>query len=88
MMSILTWILVGLVAGFLASKIVNKRGLGVFFDTVLGAVGALVGGFLFSGVGAAGMSGLNIWSIFVAVVGSVIVLIAYHAIVGRRAARG
>lgn len=85
-MSILAWIVLGLLAGFLGSKIVNREGLGVMFDVMLGVVGALVGGFLFSAIGATGMTGFNIWSLFVAVVGSIVVLIAYHAIAGRRSA--
>jgi uncharacterized membrane protein YeaQ/YmgE (transglycosylase-associated protein family) len=84
-MSIITWIVLGLVAGFIGSKIVNKSGEGVLLDIVLGVVGAVVGGFLFNLVGAVGVTGFNIWSILVAVIGSVVVLVAYHAIAGRRA---
>ena len=83
-MSILAWIVLGLVAGFIGSKIVNKRGEGLILDIVLGVVGAIVGGWLFSVFGAGGVSGLNIYSLFVAVVGAVVVLVVYHAI--RRAA--
>jgi uncharacterized membrane protein YeaQ/YmgE (transglycosylase-associated protein family) len=83
-MSIIAWILLGLVAGFVASKIVNKQGEGVVLDVVLGVVGAVVGGFLFNQLGASGVTGFNLYSMLVAVVGSVIVLVLYHAV--RRAA--
>lgn len=79
-MSILAWIVLGLIAGFLGSRIVNKQGEGMVRDIILGIVGALVGGWLFSKFGAAGVSGLNLYSLLVAVVGAVIVLVAYHAI--------
>lgn len=82
-MSFIAWILLGLVSGFIASKVVNHSGSGVFIDVVLGVVGALVGGFLFNLFGASGVSGFNLWSIVVAVVGSVLVLSAYHAVVHR-----
>jgi uncharacterized membrane protein YeaQ/YmgE (transglycosylase-associated protein family) len=84
-MSIIAWIVLGLVAGFIGSKIVNRSGEGVLLDIVLGIVGAVVGGFLFNLVGTAGVTGFNIWSILVAVVGSIVVLVVYHAIAGRRA---
>jgi uncharacterized membrane protein YeaQ/YmgE (transglycosylase-associated protein family) len=84
-MSILAWLVVGLIAGFLASKVVNKAGSGVVMDIVLGIVGALVGGFVFNAIGHSAPSGINIYSIFVAFVGAVIVLVIYHAVIGRRA---
>jgi len=84
-MSIVGWIVLGLIAGFIASKIVNKSGEGLILDIVLGIVGAIVGGFLFSLVGAAPVTGVNIYSMFVAVVGAVVVLVAYHAVAGRSA---
>jgi uncharacterized membrane protein YeaQ/YmgE (transglycosylase-associated protein family) len=79
-MSIIGWLILGLIAGFLASKIVNKSGEGVILDIVLGIVGAVVGGFLFSFVGAAPVTGLNIYSMIVAVIGAVVLLLVYHAI--------
>jgi uncharacterized membrane protein YeaQ/YmgE (transglycosylase-associated protein family) len=85
-MSIIAWIILGLVAGFIGSQLVNKSGEGVVLDVVLGIVGAVVGGFLFNAFGATGVTGLNVWSAFVAVVGSVVVLVTYHAIAGRRGA--
>jgi uncharacterized membrane protein YeaQ/YmgE (transglycosylase-associated protein family) len=83
-MSILAWIILGLIAGFIASKIVNKSGDGLILDIVLGVVGSVVGGWLFSVFGMAGVSGLNIYSVVVAVIGAVVVLFAYHAITGRK----
>ncbi len=85
-MSIIGWIVLGLIAGFIASKIVNKRGEGLILDIVLGVVGAIVGGFLFSTFGAHGVDGVNIYSMFVAVVGAIVVLVLYHAVTGRRTA--
>jgi uncharacterized membrane protein YeaQ/YmgE (transglycosylase-associated protein family) len=84
-MSIIGWILLGLIAGFIASKIVNKSGDGFILDVVLGIVGAVVGGFIFNMIGAAGVTGFNIWSMFVAVIGAIVVLAGYHALRGRRA---
>ncbi|WP_428488726.1 GlsB/YeaQ/YmgE family stress response membrane protein [Rhodopila sp.] len=84
-MSIIAWLILGLIAGFIASKLVNKSGEGLMLDIVLGIVGAFVGGFLFSLVGAAPVTGLNIYSLIVAVIGAVVVLVIYHAIAGRRA---
>jgi uncharacterized membrane protein YeaQ/YmgE (transglycosylase-associated protein family) len=84
-MGIIAWLVLGLIAGFIASKIVNHTGSGIIMDIVLGVVGALVGGFLFSIFGATGVSGFNIYSMIVAVVGAVVVLWVYHALVGRRA---
>ena len=84
-MSIIGWIFLGLIAGFIASKIVNKSGEGFFLDIVLGIVGAIVGGFIFSAVGAGGVTGFNLYSMVVAIIGAVIVLVIYHAVVGRRA---
>lgn len=83
-MSILAWLVVGLIAGFIGSKIVNKTGEGLVMDIVLGIVGAIVGGFVFNFFGASGATGINLYSILVAVVGSIIVLVLYHAIFRRR----
>ncbi len=83
-MSILAWLVVGLVAGFIASKIINKRGEGIVMDIVLGVVGAFVGGFIFNFFGHSAPNGINIYSVFVAVIGAIVVLLAYHAVVGRR----
>jgi len=83
-MSILAWLVLGLISGFIASKLVNKTGEGIVLDIVLGIVGALVGGWLFNAVGHTGVTGLNIYSMFVAVVGAVVVLVVYHALFRRR----
>ena len=83
-MSIIGWIVLGLIAGFIGSKIVNKTGEGFFLDIVLGIVGAIVGGFLFTAVGATGVTGFNLYSMFVAIGGAIVVLVLYHAIFGRR----
>jgi uncharacterized membrane protein YeaQ/YmgE (transglycosylase-associated protein family) len=84
-MSIIAWIILGLIAGFIGSKLVNKSGEGLVLDIVLGIVGAIVGGFLFSLIGAQGVNGLNLYSLLVAVVGAVVVLFIYHAAFNRRA---
>ncbi len=80
-MSILAWIILGLVAGFIGSKIVNRSGEGVMLDIVLGIVGAVVGGFLFNQFGAEGVSGLNLYSLVVAVIGAIVVLVLYHFVI-------
>ena len=82
-MSILAWLVVGLIAGFLASKVINKTGSGLVMDIVLGVVGAVVGGFLFNAVGHAGPTGINLYSILVAFVGAVVVLVLYHMVFRR-----
>jgi uncharacterized membrane protein YeaQ/YmgE (transglycosylase-associated protein family) len=84
-MSFLAWILLGLVAGFIGSKIVNKTGEGFFLDIVLGIVGAIVGGWVFSLFGGQGVTGFNFYSLIVAVIGSILVLVIYHALFRRRA---
>lgn len=78
-MSFLAWIVLGLVAGFIGSKLVNKRGEGLFLDIILGIVGAVIGGWLFTAMGASGVTGVNLYSLFVAVVGSILFLVIYHA---------
>jgi uncharacterized membrane protein YeaQ/YmgE (transglycosylase-associated protein family) len=84
-MSFLAWIVLGLIAGFIGSKIVNRRGEGILLDILLGVVGAFAGGWLFHLFGASGVSGLNLYSLFVAVIGSVVFLVLYHAVIRRRA---
>jgi uncharacterized membrane protein YeaQ/YmgE (transglycosylase-associated protein family) len=83
--SIISWIILGLIAGFIGSKIVDRRGQGFWLDIALGIIGALVGGFLFEFFGGTGITGLNIWSMIVAIVGSVVVLVIYNALASRRA---
>jgi uncharacterized membrane protein YeaQ/YmgE (transglycosylase-associated protein family) len=85
-MSIIGWIILGLIAGWIASKIVGGQGQGFFLDIALGIVGALVGGFLYSSIlGGPGITGVNIGSIIVSIIGAIIVLWVYHAVAGRRA---
>lgn len=79
-MSFLAWIVLGLLAGFIGSKLVNKRGEGLVLDIILGIMGAIVGGWLFRTFGAAGVTGLNLYSLLVAVAGAVLVLFLYHAV--------
>jgi uncharacterized membrane protein YeaQ/YmgE (transglycosylase-associated protein family) len=79
-MSIIGWIVLGLIAGFIASKIVESRGQGFFVNILLGIVGGMVGGWLFERSGGAGITGFNLWSMFVAVIGAIVVLVAYHLI--------
>jgi uncharacterized membrane protein YeaQ/YmgE (transglycosylase-associated protein family) len=80
-MSLIAWIVLGIIAGFLGSKIVNQTGEGLVRDLILGIVGAIVGGWLFSLFGQGGVTGLNLYSLVVAVVGAIVVLVAYHMIV-------
>ena len=79
-MSILSWIILGLISGFLASKIVNKSGKGFLVDILLGIVGAVVGGWLFQKFGRMGVTGLNLYSILVCVAGAIVFLVVYHAL--------
>jgi uncharacterized membrane protein YeaQ/YmgE (transglycosylase-associated protein family) len=79
-MSILAWVVLGLIAGFIGSKIVNKSGEGMLLDIVLGVVGAVLGGWIFHFFGQSGVTGLNLYSLLVAVVGSILFLIVYHAL--------
>jgi uncharacterized membrane protein YeaQ/YmgE (transglycosylase-associated protein family) len=83
-MSILGWIVLGLIAGWIGSNIVDNGGKGPLLDMVLGIVGAVVGGAIFNALGAVPVTGFNLYSLFVAVVGAVIVLVIYHATLGRR----
>jgi uncharacterized membrane protein YeaQ/YmgE (transglycosylase-associated protein family) len=85
-MGIISWIVLGLIAGFIGSKIVDSQGQGFWLNIALGIVGALVGGFLFDLFGASRVTGLNIYSMIVAIVGSIVVLVIYNAVMGRRQA--
>lgn len=86
-MSIIGWIIFGLITGFIASKIVNDRGEGCFLNIALGVVGAVVGGAIFSFLGEPVFFHFSLWSMFVAVLGAVIVLYIYHAATGRKTLR-
>jgi uncharacterized membrane protein YeaQ/YmgE (transglycosylase-associated protein family) len=84
---IIAWIMVGLIGGFLASKVVNHSGEGLLRDILLGVVGAFVGGAIFRAMGSTGVTGFNLWSILIAFVGAVVFLILYHAMFGGQRAR-
>ena len=83
-MSIIAWIILGLIAGYIGSKIVDREGKGLWLNMALGIVGAIVGGLIFNVFGGSGVTGVNIYSIIVAIIGSVVVLWIYHALSGRR----
>jgi len=85
-MGILSWLILGLIAGFIASKVVNKTGSGLVMDIVLGVIGAFVGGWVFSYFGHTGVTGLNIPSLVVATIGAIVVMLAYHFLVRQRGA--
>jgi uncharacterized membrane protein YeaQ/YmgE (transglycosylase-associated protein family) len=83
-MSVIGWLVLGLVAGFIGSKLYGSSGQGLVMDIVLGIVGAVVGGLIFALLGADGVTGFNIWSLIVAVIGSLVVLYAYHNFIAKR----
>jgi uncharacterized membrane protein YeaQ/YmgE (transglycosylase-associated protein family) len=83
-MGVFSWIILGLIAGFIASKILDRTGSGLIIDLMLGMVGAAVGGFIFSGLfGMSGVTGVNIWSIIVSVIGAIIVLWIYERLIAK-----
>lgn len=79
-LDVIQWIVLGLLAGFLASKIVNRRGESILLDVGLGLFGAVIGGWIFRAMGTAGATGFNLWSLVVALIGSVILLLLGHAV--------
>jgi uncharacterized membrane protein YeaQ/YmgE (transglycosylase-associated protein family) len=81
------WIVFGLITGFIASKVVNRRGEGCILNVALGIVGAFVGGYIFTAIGGRPITGFDIYSMFVAVIGAVVVLLIYHAVTGRNGLR-
>jgi uncharacterized membrane protein YeaQ/YmgE (transglycosylase-associated protein family) len=83
-MSIIAWIILGLIAGYVGSRIVDKEGKGLWLNMALGIVGAIVGGVIFSAFGASGVTGVNLYSMIVAIIGAVVVLWIYYAVSGRR----
>jgi uncharacterized membrane protein YeaQ/YmgE (transglycosylase-associated protein family) len=83
-MSIIAWLILGLIAGFIASKIVNKQGEGLLLNMLIGVIGAEVGGWLFRLFGMSGVTGFNLWSLLVAVVGAVVLLFIYHQFIRLR----
>jgi uncharacterized membrane protein YeaQ/YmgE (transglycosylase-associated protein family) len=86
-MSVLGWIILGAISGFIASKVVNKQGEGCLLNVALGLVGAMVGGFIFTTIGGTGVHGFNLYSMFVAIIGAIVVLLLWHAITGRQTLR-
>jgi uncharacterized membrane protein YeaQ/YmgE (transglycosylase-associated protein family) len=85
-MSILSWLIVGLVAGFLAKYVVPGEGPGgILGDIIIGIIGAFIGGWVFHQFGEPGVTGLTLWSILVAFVGAAILLFVIRALTGRRA---
>jgi len=78
LMSLIEWIVLGLIAGFLASRLINKRGEGMAMDVLLGVLGALIGGWIFRMFGSAGVTGFNVWSLLVATIGAVVFLLFWH----------
>ena len=77
-MSLFAWIVLGLLAGFVASNTVDKSGKGFVLDTVLGIVGAVVGGWIYTTFGISDGRGMNLYSLFVASIGAIFTLVAYH----------
>ncbi len=86
-MSVLGWIILGLISGFIASKVVNDKGEGCFLNIALGLVGAMVGGSIFSAIGGTSVTGFNLYSMFVAIIGAIVVLVLWHAVTGRKTLR-
>lgn len=86
-MSIIGWVLLGLISGFIASKVVNAKGEGCLLNVALGLVGSMVGGFIFTSIGGSPVNGFNLYSMFVAIIGAIVVLVIYHAITGQRGLR-
>lgn len=86
-MSVLGWIILGLISGFIASKVVNNQGEGCFVNIALGLVGAMVGGWLFTAIGGSSITGFNLYSMFVAIIGAIVVLFLWHAVTGRKTLR-
>ena len=86
-MSILGWAIFGAITGFIASKVVQGRGQGCIVNIVLGLVGALVGGAIFRGISDFDVFRFNLISMFVAILGAVIVLFLWYALTGRRTLR-
>jgi uncharacterized membrane protein YeaQ/YmgE (transglycosylase-associated protein family) len=80
----IAWIILGLISGFIASKLVNHSGSGILIDIVIGIVGAFVGGYIGNALGVGGINGLTLWSILLSVLGAIVVLWIYN-MVARRA---
>ncbi|HEV2461867.1 MAG TPA: GlsB/YeaQ/YmgE family stress response membrane protein [Ktedonobacterales bacterium] len=88
-MGILGWIILGGLAGWLASRLVRGTGLGLIGDIVVGIVGGLIGGFIVGALGGTGVTGFNLWSFVVAVLGAILLLLIVRLFTGSRtSARG
>jgi uncharacterized membrane protein YeaQ/YmgE (transglycosylase-associated protein family) len=84
----LAWLIVGAVSGWLASIVMRTNAeQGLLLDIVVGIIGAFIGGFLFNLLGARGVTGFNVWSVFVSFVGAVVLLALLRLFTGRRATR-
>ncbi|MDK2905020.1 MAG: hypothetical protein PWP16_1271 [Eubacteriaceae bacterium] len=80
-MGIFTWIILGAISGWLASIITsNNKKMGLVKNVLIGILGAIIGGWIFSYFGQAGVTGLNLWSIFVSFVGAAILLVVINLI--------
>lgn len=84
-MGILAWIILGLIAGFLASAVMRGGGYGLVGDVIIGIVGALLGGLIFSVLGGSGVTGFNLYSLFVAFIGACVLIALLRALSGSRA---
>ena len=78
-MSFVAWVVLGLAAGVIGSQIIDRKGKSILPDILLGVVGATAGGWLFYSFGPAGVNGLNLYSHFAAVIGSLVFLLIYYA---------
>ena len=76
----IAWIILGLIAGFIASKIANRHGEGIILDIVIGIVGAVIGGWIMAAFGGQGVTEFNLYSVIVAIGGAVVLLLVAHAI--------
>ena len=81
-MSVIAWIVVGIIGGYIGSMIVNRRGQGLFGDLFLGIIGAIIAGWAFNRFGHSGATGINLYSMLVSAAGAIVVLVAYHALRG------
>lgn len=86
-MSILGWIILGGLAGWLASLLVRGGGLGIVGDIVVGIVGAFIGGIIVAVLGGQGVTGFNLWSLIVAIIGAVVLLFIVRLFTGDRGRR-
>ena len=80
LMSIIGWIVLGIIIGFVASRVAHKKGRGIIPDIILGIAGSIVGGILFVELTAESVSRVNLHSLLAAIIGAILVLVAYHAI--------